>query len=288
VSTAEREVAGALEHSNFSYLSGVMTAASEYTLDNAWKHARERLALLEALADPGTIRHLETLGVAAGWRCWEAGGGGGSIAAWLCERVGPTGHVIATDVDTRFLAALAYQNLDVRRHDIVAESPPEGGLDLVHARALLGHLPQRELVLDRMVAALRPGGCLLIEEADGISKLTDPGNDVRANEVFARVRAAEAAWMVEAGIDQHLGRRVCGALLRRGLVALGAEGRVPVVQGGSELARFYRLSAQQSRARYLGAGVSEQDFDAFLSLHDDPAFVWIQATIFAAWGRRAE
>ena len=63
---------------------------------------------------------------------------------------------------------------------------------------------------------------------------------------------------------------------------------MPVVQGGSELSRFYRLSAQQSRARYLGAGVSEQDFDAFLSLHDDPDFIWIQATIFAAWGRRAE
>src|SRR5262249_46808189 len=130
---------------------------TEYTLDNAWKHARERLALLEALTDPGTIRHLELIGVAPGWRCWETGGGGGSVAAWLCERVGPAGHVIATDLDTRFLAALRHDNLDVRRHDIVAKPPPEGAFDLVHARALLVHLTQREAVLDRMVAALRPG-----------------------------------------------------------------------------------------------------------------------------------
>jgi SAM-dependent methyltransferase len=260
---------------------------ANYTLDNAWTHARERLALLEAHADPGTIRHLKQLGVTPGWRCWEVGGGGGSIAAWLCEHVAPTGHVVATDLDTRFLDALTYKNLEVRRHDVVAELPPDGGFDLVHTRALLVHLAQREMVLDRMVAALRPGGRLLIEEADGISKVTDPGNDARANEVFARVRAAEARWMTEAGIDQHFGRHAYAALLRRGLVALGAEGRVPVVQGGSDIARFYRLSAQQSRSRYLTAGITEQDFDTFLSLHDDPDFVWIQGTIFAAWGRRA-
>lgn len=45
-----------------------------YTLDNAWQNTRERLALLEALTDPYTIRHLEALGVAPGWRCWEAAG----------------------------------------------------------------------------------------------------------------------------------------------------------------------------------------------------------------------
>ena len=257
-----------------------------YTLDNAWQHARERLALLEALADPGTIRHLEALGVAPGWRCWEAGAGGGSIAAWLCRRTGPAGRVVATDLDTRFLDALDYPNLDVRRHDIVAETPPGGAFDLIHARALLVHLPAREAVLDRMVAALRPGGRLLLEEPDYVSKVPDPGNDPRANEVFARVRAAEARWMAEAGIDEEYGRHMYAALLRRGLEEVSAEGRVPVARGGTPLARFYRLTAEQSRERYLGAGLTAEDFDAYLALHDDPDFVWTQGTIFAAWGRK--
>jgi hypothetical protein len=68
---------------------------SEYSLDNTWVQARERLAALEALVDPSTIRHLEALGVSEGWQCLEVGGGGGSITEWLCRRVGPAGRVVA-------------------------------------------------------------------------------------------------------------------------------------------------------------------------------------------------
>jgi SAM-dependent methyltransferase len=265
-----------------------MSNLAGYTLDNAWQHARERLELLEALSDPGSIRYLEALGVASGWRCWEAGGGGGSIAAWLCEQVGPDGQVLATDLDTRFLDALNIPNLHVRRHNIVTEAAPEGGFDLIHARALLVHLPAREAVLDRFVAALKPGGRLLLEEPDYVSKVADPGNDARANEVFARVRAAEVEWMDTAGIDQYFGRHVYAVLVRRGLEDISGEGRVPIARGSTPLARFYRLTAEQSRQRYLSAGVSEDDFNAFLALHDDPDFVWMQGTLFAAWGRKPD
>src|SRR5262249_14147487 len=67
---------------------------STYAYDNAWPQARRRLAFLEAAFDPGTIWYLERLGVGESWRCWEVGAGGGSIAAWLCRRVGDTGHVL--------------------------------------------------------------------------------------------------------------------------------------------------------------------------------------------------
>jgi hypothetical protein len=45
--------------------------SNTYLLPNAWRQARERLALLEQVLDPGTTRHLEALGVAAGWQCLE-------------------------------------------------------------------------------------------------------------------------------------------------------------------------------------------------------------------------
>lgn len=71
---------------------------ADYPFDQAWQHESERLTALEQGLDPGTIRHLEALGVGPGWRCWEVGAGAGSIAAWLCQRVGDEGHVIATDL----------------------------------------------------------------------------------------------------------------------------------------------------------------------------------------------
>jgi ubiquinone/menaquinone biosynthesis C-methylase UbiE len=40
--------------------------------------------------------------VQPGWRCLEVGAGRGSMAVWLAQRVGPSGHVVATDVDVGF------------------------------------------------------------------------------------------------------------------------------------------------------------------------------------------
>ena len=92
--------------------------------------------------------------------------------------------------------------------------------------------------------------------------------------------------MAEAGIAEAYGRHGYAALLRRGLEEVAAEGRVGVARGGTPLARFYRLTAEQSRERYLGAGLTAEGFAAYLALHDDPDFVWIQGTMFAAWGRK--
>jgi hypothetical protein len=58
----------------------------------------ERLAGFEATWDPGTRQLLGSLGVGPGWRCLEAGAGGGSIAAWLAARVGP-GWLLVEDFD---------------------------------------------------------------------------------------------------------------------------------------------------------------------------------------------
>jgi hypothetical protein len=90
--------------------TGVCTkedSMSTYLFDNAAPQASQRFASLETLYDPWTIRHLETTGIGPGWQCWEIGAGSGSIAAWLAERYGPTGHVLVTDIDPRFLAGLA-------------------------------------------------------------------------------------------------------------------------------------------------------------------------------------
>ena len=109
------------------------------------------------------------LGVGPSWRCLEVGGGGGSVAAWLSERVGPDGYVLATDIDPRFLVTLKLSNVEARKHDILNDELPEGSFDLVHARAVLEHLPARQEALRQLVTTLTPGGWLLVEDADFVS-----------------------------------------------------------------------------------------------------------------------
>ena len=89
---------------------------TSYIFDNAAeRETAERFSSLETLHDPDTIRHLLGTGVGQGWRCLEIGGGNGSIARWLADCVGPEGHVLATDIDPRFLTSSGRANLEVRR-----------------------------------------------------------------------------------------------------------------------------------------------------------------------------
>src|SRR5690348_6241466 len=91
---------------------------SPYLLDNAAPEAAQRFVSLAALFDPVTARNLDGTGVSEGWRCLEVGTGGGSIAGWLADRVGGSGHVLATDLDLDKFGA-ARPNVEPRQHNIV-------------------------------------------------------------------------------------------------------------------------------------------------------------------------
>lgn len=80
--------------------------------------------------------------------------------------MGASGRVTATDIDTRFLHEIDEANLEVVLHDITTQDPPSAKFDLVHTRWLLHHLPQPERVVEWMVASLRPGGGLVLEEVE--------------------------------------------------------------------------------------------------------------------------
>jgi len=260
---------------------------NDYLLDNAWRQQRARLAAMEAWFDPGTIRHLETLGVAEGWRCWEVGAGGGSIAGWLAQRVGPSGHTLATDLDTRFVEQLEYANLSTQRHDILADDPPHELYDLIHARFVVEHLHDRMDALQHMLAALKPGGWLLVEDTDSCSWLADPTADPVAIALFSRWIQAYAAFYERHDATIYAGRRLYGEYRALGMQEIGVEGRVFMVQGGSSPAEVWRLTAEQVRERIVAEGnISAADMEQLLELLQDPNFAWMEGAVMAAWGRK--
>jgi ubiquinone/menaquinone biosynthesis C-methylase UbiE len=255
---------------------------AQYQFDHAWQQERARLASLEEFEDPGTIRHLEALGVGPGWRCLELGAGGGSIAAWLCQRVGPAGHVLATDLETKFLAALDAPNLEVRRHDITTDDLPEGAFDLIHERAVLLHIPTRQAVLARLARALKPGGWLLCEDTD-FATLVE-GAPVAA---IRRVGAAMVAFLESRGADPNYGRRLYGDLRAAGLAEVGAAGRVYMMQGGHPSAVLPRYTFERVRAPAVAGGLAgEAEFDAALAALADPMVTMMSHVMMAVWGRR--
>ena len=267
-----------------------MTADEQtYAFDNALAAQRERLDTLEALFDPGTIRQLEARGVAPGWRCLEVGAGGGSIAAWLCDRVAPDGAVLATDLDTRWVEELSHPNLEVRVHDLLEDDLADGEFDLVHARMLVAWLRARAVGLKRLIGALKPGGWLLVEEIDFASAVADPRMDPEPRALFERIVSAHNAVLAQRhAFDPYYGRRVAGDLEDAGLADTGAEGRAAMWRGGAPGGRIWKLSIAQLRDPIIDAGLMvPSDFDAALALCDDPRLNTMSPVMMAAWGRRA-
>jgi SAM-dependent methyltransferase len=255
-----------------------------YVFDNSAPQARDRLAALADVHDPGTIRHFLSRGVAAGWSCLEIGGGGGTMTRWLSERVGPRGYVLTTDVDTRFLETLGLANVEVRRHDILTDPLPDARFDLAFARAVLEHLPDPDLALDRMVRALKPGGWVMVEDMEATSSGLVQAPIDRPSKTLLAMRRVIA----DAGADPGLGLTLAHRLRAPGLMHVGHEGRVQLCRGNSAAARLARLNFEQLRLPILATGVTAAEFDADLARLDAEEFEWRSATLWTAWGQRPD
>jgi SAM-dependent methyltransferase len=253
-----------------------------YALDNSWDRAKRRLSLLELYLDPKTKRRTLALGLTRGWRCLEVGAGGGSIAIWLSEQVGAEGTVGATDINTALFKELERPNLETRQHDILNEPLPEGDFDLVHARWILHHLPTPEVAISRMVSALKPGGWLLLEEVDFFPVQASENVDYR-DFMTALVNTVVKG----SGRDCFWARALPGMVTKQGLSNLSGEGDFSLLQGGSEIAEFFALTAEQMRERMLETGaIDAERMDRALNLLSQPSFWAFGGGGVSVWGQR--
>jgi len=248
---------------------------------------RQRLHAIEAVFDPATRRRLTATGLGRGWRCLEVGPGAGSILDWLADQVGDEGHVTGLDLDPRFLADVDRRNVTIERGDLGALDRP-AEFDLVHARYVLVHVADPERALDRMLASLRPGGWLVVEEPD-FSATRALAGAVDQLAGFDRVARACLRMFADGGKDGALGGRLPALLRGRGLASVGFEHDAPIVPGGSEIAQMMSLSTTQLRRRYIATGeAGSADVDAYLCVAADPTSAAIYYATIAASAQRGE
>jgi SAM-dependent methyltransferase len=258
----------------------------EYTLPHGLIGEQQRLALMSTLLDPVELACIARLGVSPGWRCLELGCGNGSVARALAERVVPTGHVVASDIDLAYIAHLQAPCLEVRHIDILQDTIEEGSYDFVVARALLHHLtPVPKALapkpLQRMVAALRPGGVLLSIEPDMLpSTVTEP-ESMRA---FWR---QWLKWSVEAGIDYSIGRKIPAWLDSLGLEDVAGEGYTAQFNGGSDWATYWTGTMRELAPSLLKLGcITREMLEEFHTRYADPHYWTSVITFIATWGRK--
>ncbi|MEV5376052.1 methyltransferase domain-containing protein [Streptomyces nondiastaticus] len=257
-----------------------------YLLDNRQSEAGIRFEALSELFDPVTFRHVDQLGIAAGMRCWEVGAGGPSVPLGLAERVGPTGAVIATDIDVSWTRDIAGGVIEVLRHDVAAEPPPPGEFDLVHARLVLIHVTDRAEALRRMVQALRPGGRLLLEDADPeLQPLPCPDESGPEQQLANRLRAGFRTLMAGRGADLAYGRTLPRLLREAGLDDVQADAYFPITSPACAV--LEAATVRQVRQRLVAAGLAtDEEIDRHLANIATGQLDLATGPMISAWGRR--
>jgi SAM-dependent methyltransferase len=255
-----------------------------YGFANDAESERREQTRLETLArwrDPRTKRILDEIKVQPGWTCLEVGAGAGTVSRMLAERVAPDGVVWSTDIDLRFhLDPIA--GIEVKHLDIVNDPLPEAMFDLVHARALLQHLPERDAVLDRLVAATKPGGWVIVEDSDFEVFESQP-----LPEPLATVaRVMHAGGRARRGWDPNVGRRLLSMFAARGLVDLDVTGETWTMRGNHDSGEWWYLALEHVSDRLVDAGaVTREQFDGALALVRSPDFVMMSPLSIGVRGR---
>ncbi len=254
-----------------------------YMFDEASTQEYQRLDLMSKILDPWTRGYLDAIGVGRGWRCLELGGGNGSIAEWLCARVGPSGSVTSVDINPVLLELVPAQNLMVKRLDVRKDELPSDAFDLVTCRAMLHQISDHALaVLARMAAALKPGGWLLAQEPDfHLAPTTEP-------EAWASTWKAMIEWGRDNGVDWLIGRRLPGMVDGLGLGRARAKTDVQNIRGRDRGALYFRLFFAEVRDRVVGSGrLDAATLDAASALLEDPNY-WTQCWMMTAvWARKS-
>ncbi|NYI70517.1 ubiquinone/menaquinone biosynthesis C-methylase UbiE [Naumannella cuiyingiana] len=245
----------------------------------------ERMDHIARLTDPATFRHLEdAIKVSEGWRCAEVGAGTGSVARWLSNRVGHYGLVEAIDIETAHLERLNAPNLRVIKQDITTCPLEVGAYDLVHAKILLMHLPERERVLQELANALKPGGYLLVEEADvrSIQRVEPPAP------TLTRAAAALETFFYMMGADPAYAMSLQPAVRDTGLQVMGTDCQLTAVQAGTTAMLSVSLSLAKLAPMIVKAGLmSDAEVQQAFALMEQPGpTVLYTPTIVSVWAQQ--
>jgi SAM-dependent methyltransferase len=196
--------------------------------------------------------------------------------------VGSGGSVTAIDINPVLVDLIPAQNLTVMQADVRTAELPDSTYDLVFCRALLhqiaDHAPQ---VLEKMAAAVRPGGWLLVQEPDfHLAQTTEPRE-------WSDTWDALIRWGRDNGVDWLIGRPLPGMVSRLGLGRPLAKTDVQNIRGTDRGALYFQLFFAEVRDRVLESGlIDAATFDAAAALLTDPEY-WTQCWMMTAvWARK--
>jgi 2-polyprenyl-3-methyl-5-hydroxy-6-metoxy-1,4-benzoquinol methylase len=253
----------------------------------------ERLQLLARDRWPDTSALFERAGLGQGARCIDVGCGGGEVSFEIARLVGPDGCVTGVDMDETKIslarqaaAERGFENVEFRALN-VNDWTESSAYDVVYCRFLLHHLSHPVELLRRMWAAVRPGGAIIVEDADFDGWFCHPPNE--GFDFFLRTYAQVVA---RQGGDHAIGRKLYAYFMEAGV----PDPTVKLVQPLylADEGKVLALSTLDASAdAILAEGVASDDevkaaLASLAQFTDDAGTLIGGPRIFQLWSRRQE
>jgi len=247
----------------------------------------DRLRIQARAWAPAAVALLDRLGVGPGWHCADLGCGPIGILDLLARRVGRRGRVVGVDRQpAALLAALEatrrLPNVSLVPATLPATGLPRQGFDFVHAR-FVGQETGAGSLVDEMVALVRPGGWIAIEEPARDPWTIDPAPPnyeriaPRVAGRFLRRRGAVGPALIE-------------QFRRRGLRRIGSRVHQLAFRGGQPYAIMPAFALAAARPWLAARGVPRPTLDrlteSLLAAATDPRIRHRSFPLWQVWGRR--
>lgn len=255
-----------------------MTTDRDYFLGT---HDEElaRLGLQHRVWRPAVLDCWRHAGIAAGARVLDVGAGPGYAAADLAEIVGPSGGVVAVERSARFvgagrgmLAKHGFTNVRYHELDLMTDPLPGNGYDATWCRWVACFVASPPLLLDKIAAAIRPGGVAIFHEYVAYATFGFSPPRPRQQEFAQQVMKGWRA----AGGEPDIAQPVMRLLEERGFTIRAMIPRIYCLRPADEMwqwpASFIRIHLEQQTAQgAFEASWAETVRQEFAAAEADPA-----------------
>ena len=254
---------------------------------------QERLRSQPKILEQEARLLLDRLGIQSGWRAIDVGCGPLGILDLLSERVGTEGSVVGLEADAG-MAGLArtltaehgLANVEIVQGDARRSGIPRASFDLAHERLVLINVPNPEQIVSEMVALVRPGGVVALQDVDRCSWLCEPPHPAWTT----LLTMLNTVWTQD-GADPFIGRRLPGLLRGAGLVDVGVDVHVQILPPGHSyrtlLLTFVDNVGEKLTTRGLVTRDELTELSRSLREHlDAPTTAVFFALLVQAWGRK--
>jgi ubiquinone/menaquinone biosynthesis C-methylase UbiE len=255
------------------------------------KEGYERLLLLARERWPDTAALFKRACLSPGMRCIDLGCGGGEVTLEIARLVDPGGSATGVDMDEiklnlarREAVGRGLGNVEFRLLDVEDWDEP-GSYDVVYCRFLLQHLSQPVGLLRRMWAGVRPGGVLLVEDADFDGWCCHPPND--GFDFFVRTYSQ---LLQRRGGDHAMGRKLYACFQAAGIPRPQVAVTQPAwTEGEGKMLAWSTLEA--TREAIVSERVASEDeisaaLTALQAFTEDPCTLICGPRNFQLWSSR--